>query len=89
MRKLLQAISDVIRVLSGTQFMRAIYAGNALQTVTSSNAVHVLSVRSTAFPAATPAAQPAASIEMGIAKASANRIACDNQLIASCFSLIL
>jgi electron transfer flavoprotein alpha subunit len=45
-------ISDVVEVVSPDTFVRPIYAGNALQTVQSSDAKKVITVRPTAFPAA-------------------------------------
>ncbi|MFZ6044542.1 electron transfer flavoprotein subunit alpha/FixB family protein [Pseudomonas sp. CR3202] len=45
-------ISDVIEVVSTDAFVRPIYAGNALVTVQSQDAVKVISVRTTAFAAA-------------------------------------
>jgi electron transfer flavoprotein alpha subunit len=45
-------ISDVIRVASPDTFERPIYAGNAIATVQSSDAIKVITVRSTAFEAA-------------------------------------
>ena len=46
-------ISDIIKVLDANTFQRPIYAGNALQTVTSSEAIKIITVRGTAFEAAT------------------------------------
>lgn len=46
-------ISDVIGIESTDTFKRPIYAGNALQTVQSTDSKKVLTVRTTAFPAAT------------------------------------
>jgi electron transfer flavoprotein alpha subunit len=45
-------ISDIIKVESDSSFQRPIYAGNAIATVTSDEAVKVITVRSTAFEAA-------------------------------------
>ncbi|OGT71231.1 MAG: electron transfer flavoprotein subunit beta [Gammaproteobacteria bacterium RIFCSPLOWO2_02_FULL_57_10] len=42
-------ISDIVAVKSADTFVRPIYAGNALATVQSSDAVKVITVRSTAF----------------------------------------
>ena len=47
-----QPISDIVSVESADTFVRPIYAGNALATVTSSDAKKVLTVRTTAFDAA-------------------------------------
>src|SRR6185369_12123746 len=47
-----QQISDVIAIEAPDTFMRPIYAGNALATVKSADAIKVLTVRTTAFPAA-------------------------------------
>ncbi|MDQ0464756.1 electron transfer flavoprotein alpha subunit [Caulobacter ginsengisoli] len=45
-------ISDVLAIVSADTFTRPIYAGNALETVQSSDAKKVLTVRATAFKAA-------------------------------------
>jgi electron transfer flavoprotein alpha subunit len=45
-------VSDVTKVVAPDTFERPIYAGNAIQTVTSTDAKKVLTVRTTAFPAA-------------------------------------
>jgi electron transfer flavoprotein alpha subunit len=45
-------ISDIVSVVSTDTFVRPIYAGNALATVQSSDAVKVITVRSTAFSSA-------------------------------------
>ena len=45
-------ISDIVEVVSADTFVRPIYAGNALATVQSSDAVKVITVRTTNFAAA-------------------------------------
>jgi electron transfer flavoprotein alpha subunit len=45
-------ISDIVEVVSADTFVRPIYAGNALETIQSSDAKKVITVRPTAFPAA-------------------------------------
>lgn len=47
-----QPISDVMAIESPNQFKRPIYAGNVIATVESSDAVKVLTIRTTAFDAA-------------------------------------
>lgn len=44
-----QQVSDIIAVENPTTFKRPIYAGNAIETVTSSQAKHFITVRPTAF----------------------------------------
>ena len=46
-------ISDIIKVVDANTFQRPIYAGNALSTVESSEAIKIITVRGTAFEAAT------------------------------------
>ncbi|MBC8007016.1 MAG: electron transfer flavoprotein subunit alpha/FixB family protein [Prolixibacteraceae bacterium] len=46
-------ISDIVKVESADTFVRPIYAGNALATVQSGDAIKVITVRSTGFDAAT------------------------------------
>ena len=48
----MQAISDISAVVSEDTFKRPIYAGNVIATVQSSDAIKVLTVRATAFDAA-------------------------------------
>ncbi len=55
-------ISDIIKVEAPDTFVRPIYAGNALATVQSTDAVKVITVRSTGFDAA-PASGGTATIE--------------------------
>lgn len=44
-------ISDIIKIESEDTFVRTIYAGSAVQTVKSGDAVKFITVRGTAFPA--------------------------------------
>ncbi len=55
-------ISDISAVVSADRFVRPIYAGNALATVQSSDAIKIITVRGTAFDSA-PAEGGSASIE--------------------------
>ena len=55
-------LSDIVEVLGPDTFKRYIYAGNALATVQSSDAIKVITVRTTAFDAA-PAEGGSAAIE--------------------------
>ncbi len=55
-------ISDITKVVSADTFERPIYAGNAIATVQSADAVKVITVRTTAFDAA-PATGGSASVE--------------------------
>lgn len=55
-------VSDILKVVDADTFVRPIYAGNAYATVKSSDAVKVITVRGTAFPAA-PATGGNATIE--------------------------
>src|SRR5262245_12674152 len=48
----MQQISEVVAIDAPDTFVRPIYAGNALATVKSADAIKVLTVRTTAFPAA-------------------------------------
>ena len=47
-----QQVSDVISIESDNTFVRPIYAGNAISTVESTDPIKVITIRSTAFPAA-------------------------------------
>jgi electron transfer flavoprotein alpha subunit len=56
-------ISDATQVISADTFERPIYAGNAMATVQSSDAIKVITVRTTAFdPAATGGSAPVQSL---------------------------
>jgi electron transfer flavoprotein alpha subunit len=55
-------ISDATKVLSADTFERPIYAGNAIATVQSTDAIKVITVRTTGFDAA-PASGGSASVE--------------------------
>ncbi|WP_421866139.1 electron transfer flavoprotein subunit alpha/FixB family protein [Motiliproteus sp.] len=66
-------ISDIIAVESADTFQRPIYAGNAIATVQSSDAVKVITVRSTAFDAA--ATDGSASVETVSAACDAGKSA--------------
>ena len=48
----LQSVSDISEVVSDDTFVRPIYAGNAMETVKSNDAIKMLTVRTTAFEAA-------------------------------------
>jgi len=61
-------ISDIVKVESTDTFVRPIYAGNALATVQSSDAIKVITVRSTGFDAV-PIAGGSAAIESITAQA--------------------
>lgn len=67
-------ISDVVAVVSPDTFVRPIYAGNALATVQSRDAVKVITVRTTAFEAA--AGGGAAPVEAVAATADTGLSAC-------------
>ena len=65
-------ISDIIKVVSPDTFERPIYAGNAIATVQSADAVKVLTVRTTGFDAA-PATGGNAAIETVAAVADSGK----------------
>ncbi len=64
-------ISDIIGVISPDTFTRTIYAGNAIATVQSIDAVRVITVRTTAFDA--PGAGGSAAVESVAAAADAGK----------------
>ena len=57
-------ISDITRVISADTFERPIYAGNAMATVQSADAIRVITVRTTAFDPAAQSGQSPAAIEV-------------------------
>ena len=65
-------ISDIVEVVSGDTFVRPIYAGNALETVQSSDAKKVITVRPTAF---APAADGGSASVETVAGADAGKAA--------------
>ncbi|MDD3018404.1 MAG: electron transfer flavoprotein subunit alpha/FixB family protein [Comamonas sp.] len=65
-------ISDITKVVSADTFERPIYAGNAIATVQSSDAVKVITVRGTGFDAA-PATGGSAAVESIAAVADAGK----------------
>ncbi|KAJ0163224.1 putative electron transfer flavoprotein subunit alpha, mitochondrial [Colletotrichum tanaceti] len=60
-----QQISDITSIENENTFVRPIYAGNAIATVESSDAIKVVTIRATAFPAA-EVASGSAAIEDGV-----------------------
>src|SRR5690606_22038382 len=54
-------ISEVMGIVDDATFVRPIYAGNAIQTVRSSDAIKIMTIRTTAFEAC--GAQSACAIE--------------------------
>ncbi|ORZ34746.1 DHS-like NAD/FAD-binding domain-containing protein [Catenaria anguillulae PL171] len=59
-----QAVSDVTGVVDKDTFTRPIYAGNAIATVKSKDAIKVLTVRPTAFAPAAPGSPAGAPVEV-------------------------
>jgi len=45
-------VSEIVQIISPDTFVRPVYAGNALETVQSKDAIKVITLRQTAFPAA-------------------------------------
>jgi electron transfer flavoprotein alpha subunit len=75
-------ISDVIQVVDANTFVRPIYAGNALETVQSSDAKKVLTVRPTAFkPAAEGGSAKVESVSAPAAPAKSHFV--DQQIVKS------
>ncbi len=65
-------ISDATKVISPDTFERPIYAGNAIATVQSTDAIKVITVRTTGFDAA-PATGGSAAVEVVAAVAASDR----------------
>jgi electron transfer flavoprotein alpha subunit len=66
-------ISDIVAVEAPDTFVRPIYAGNALATVRSKNSIKIVTVRTTAFPAAAlggaaPVESVSGAAESGLSK---------------------
>lgn len=57
-------VGDVIKIISPDTFERPIYAGNALATVKLLDELKLLTIRTTAFPAAQEGQQPTAQIQI-------------------------
>ena len=75
-------ISEIVEVVSADTFVRPIYAGNALETVQSSDAKKVITVRATAFKAAGEGGS--ASVENVAAGAVSTKVKfVDQQLVKS------
>jgi electron transfer flavoprotein alpha subunit len=64
-----QPIGDVIEVIAPDTFKRSTYAGNVLATVRSRDAIKILTVRPTAFPAAANSVEGAAAELIALAPA--------------------
>ena len=60
-----QQISDITSIENESTFVRPIYAGNAIATVESSDAIKIITIRGTAFAADTPASG-SATVEAGV-----------------------
>jgi len=67
-----QQISEIVAILAPDTFVRPIYAGNALATVRSKDALKVISVRTTAFAPAAASGGAASIVEIGAAPAAAD-----------------
>ena len=64
----LMAVTDVIAIHGPTRFDRPIYAGNAIETVSSGEAKHLLTIRASAFrPAATGNEAPVQTVNLPVA----------------------
>ena len=65
-----QQVSDISKVIDEDTFERSIYAGNAIATVKSSDPIKVMTVRTTAFAAATAGSSSATIKEVSTTAAS-------------------
>ncbi|HEY9135622.1 MAG TPA: FAD-binding protein [Pseudomonadales bacterium] len=76
-------ISDIIRVESADTFARPIYAGNAIATVQSSDAIKVVSVRGTGFDAAAAEGGSATVEALDLAKDAAVSAFVNEEIVKS------
>ena len=65
-----QQLSDISGIIDSDTFERPIYAGNAIATVKSTDAIKVITVRTTAFDAATIGSVPADIQEISVTEPS-------------------
>lgn len=67
----LMPVTDIVQILGPNRFVRPIYAGNALETVTDNQPRHILTLRASAFrPAASGNAAPVEAIEFSTVSAA-------------------
>ena len=67
----IQPVTDIVAIEGANRFVRPIYAGNALETVTDPQQKHVLTFRASAFrPAASGNAAPVETLDTEIASAA-------------------
>lgn len=67
----LMPVTDVVEILGPNRFVRPIYAGNALQTITDNQPRHVLTIRASAFrPAANGNAAPIEVLDSTVTSAA-------------------
>ena len=74
-------ISEITQVVSADSFVRPIYAGNAMATVKSADAIKVITVRSTAFDPV-PASGGSAPVESVAAAGSSDKVRFVEQLLS-------
>lgn len=80
----IQPVTDIVKIHSESEFVRPIYAGNALETIKSEQPVNILTVRASAYPQAEPASTEAELVEEQFAGFSSPK--CDfvsEQLLSS------